>query len=175
MGRPKGRLRHPSGRTLLGEAVHRLRPWTRIQVVAGRGGGETAPAALPRLADPPGLHGPLAGIARVAGAFPAAYYLVLAVDLPRARPGRLMSVGRRFPGRAVIGQGPEGGWQPLAGLYPAAQARQALWTLRHRGRRVMPWALAGRPVPVRGPWWVNVNSPEEARIHLGPDAVGETP
>lgn len=175
MGRAKGGLPHPAGRSLLMEGLRRLRPWTRVQVVAGCPPGERLPAAVPCVSDPPGLRGPLAGLARVAGAFPASYYLVLAVDMPWARPERLVAAARRFPGRAVIGRTPEGSWQPLAGLYPAARVRQALPELRRRGRRVMPWALAADPVPVTGPWWANVNTPEEARRHLGPAAVGEAP
>jgi molybdopterin-guanine dinucleotide biosynthesis protein A len=173
MGCPKAALRHPSGRTLLAEAVHRLRPWTRLQVVAGRPPGVVTGGALPVVSDPPGLRGPLAGIARAAQVFPAAYYLILAVDLPWARPERLVAAARRQPGRAAVARLPGGQWQPLAGLYPARRARAAMPALRQSGRRVMPWALAEAPLAVDGPWWVNINTPEEAAACLAGAAAGE--
>jgi molybdopterin-guanine dinucleotide biosynthesis protein A len=164
MGRPKGQLAHPEGGTLIAAALRRLTPWVRLRVVAGRGPGEAVPAALPWLADPPGLHGPLAGVAAAVRDFPAAYYLVLAVDMPAARPDRLVSAARRHPGHAAIGQGPDGAWQPLAGLYPAEHARRAMTLLRRGERRATVWADSGPrpPVPVRGPWWANINTPAEA-------------
>lgn len=172
MGRPKGGLRHPAGRrTLLGQALHRLHPLTAVRVVAGRGAGEQVPAAIPWLRDPPGLHGPLAGVAAAVAAFPADFYLILAVDMPRARPELLVREARRRPGRTVIGRDPDGAWQPLAGLYPARHARYALTLLRRGERRATVWAGAGAPAAVRGPWWVNVNRPEEAASLLTPEGA----
>jgi len=169
MGRAKGGLAHPAGGTLLTAALARLRPWAAVRVVAGRGAGEAAPAGIPWLRDPPGLGGPLAGVAAAVRAFPADYYLVLALDLPRARPDLLVAAARRHPGRAVVGCTPEGRWQPLAGLYPAAHARRALDLLRRGERRATLWAAAGPwpPLALRGPWWVNINTPEEAARYLG--------
>lgn len=170
MGRPKADLSDASGRTLLTLALNRLRPWARVRVVAGRGGGQGPPPGIPWLSDPPGLHGPLAGVAAAVQGFPADYYLVLAVDLPRARPGLLVAAGRRHPGRAAVGRTRGGQWQPLAGLYPAVHARHALTLLRRGERRAVVWARSGPrpPVAVPGPWWVNVNTPEEAAHLLGP-------
>jgi molybdopterin-guanine dinucleotide biosynthesis protein A len=168
MGTAKGGLAHPDGGTLLSVALHRLRPWARVRVVAGRGTGEQAPAGIPWLRDPPGLRGPLAGVAAAARAFPADYYLLLAVDMPAARPELLVAAARRRPGRTVIGQTPDGRWQPLAGVYPAAHVRRA-WRLLRRGeRRATVWAAEPPrpPVGVRGPWWLNVNTPAEAAHHL---------
>ena len=62
-----------------------------------------------------------------------------------------------------------GDWQPLAGIYPAAHARSALTLLRRGERRAGVWACSGprSPIAVPGPWWVNVNTPEEAGHLLG--------
>lgn len=154
---------------MLLSALHRLQPWVGVRVVAGRGSGRRPPPAIPWLRDPPGLRGPLAGLAAVVRAFPADYYLVLAVDMPWARPGSLVRTARRYPGRAVIGQTPDGAWQPLAGLYPAEHVRRALTLLRRGERRASVWARSGALPPVRvpGPWWGNVNTPEEAACLLG--------
>jgi molybdopterin-guanine dinucleotide biosynthesis protein A len=171
MGRPKGQLAHPEGGTLIAAALRRLGPWARVRVVAGRGPGEAVPASVPWLGDPPGLHGPLAGLAAAVRDFPAAYYLVLAVDMPAARPDLLVRTARRYPGRTVVGQTPDGAWQPLAGLYPAAHARRALALLRRGERRARVWAACGPrpPIPVRGPWWANINTPADAeRFLAGP-------
>ena len=169
MGRPKGRLLHPSGRSYLAEALHRLRPWTRVQVVAGHGPGEQVPAHVPWLRDPPGLNGPLAGIAAAVRAFPADYYLILAVDIPGARPERLVRWARRYPGRAVVGADPAGHLQPLAGCYPAAHVRQVWQRLRRGRRRARGWALAGSraPLRLRGAAWRNLNTPLEAGVFVG--------
>ncbi|MEF8792746.1 molybdenum cofactor guanylyltransferase [Thiohalorhabdus sp.] len=170
MGRPKADLIDATGRPLMATALHRLWPWARVRVVAGQGPGQRPPPWVPWLRDPPGLCGPLAGVAAAVQAFPADYYLVLALDLPRARPDLLVDAGRRHPDRAVVGRTAEGAWQPLAGLYPAEHARGALRLLRRGQRRAISWALSGPRVPfaVPGPWWVNVNTPEEAARLLGP-------
>ena len=169
MGRPKADLIGPDGRPLLSGALNRLHPWARVRVVAGQGPGKGPPPWVPWLRDPPGMHGPLAGIAAAVRRFPAEYYLILAVDLPWARPELLVAAGRRYPHRATVGRSPSGDWQPLAGLYPAAHARSALTLLRRGERRAGVWARSGPrpPIAVPGPWWVNVNTPEEAGHLLG--------
>lgn len=161
MGIDKAALAHPDGGTWLDRARRTLRPWCRLVAVAG----PWAPGGVPRLSDAPEGAGPLAGIAAAGRAFPAArHFLVLAVDLPLAEPGRLMMDARRSPDRAVVGR-TERQVQPLAGLYPAAHVRRAAFLLARGEARVRPWLGSGPWRAVAGPDhpWHNANTTEQAR------------
>lgn len=161
MGADKAALPHPDGGSWLDRARSALRPWCRLVAVAG----PWVPSGVPRLVDAPEGAGPLAGVAAAARAYPAAgHLLVLAVDLPRAAPGRLVAAAQRRPGVAVVGHS-QGRPQPLAGCYPAAHARWAAYLLGRGEARARRWLADGPWCSVPGPSspWHNANTPQEAR------------
>ena len=103
MGRPKHLIRK-KGRTWLEHAVEILTPKVDQVVISGAGEIPDALADLPRIADEPGLAGPLAGILSVMRWHHAVSWLVIACDQPDVQPESLdWLLAQRQPGvRAVL-------------------------------------------------------------------------
>lgn len=164
MGVPKHLLRL-GGKTFLERVATSLSPHVTGTVLLGAGEVPARLATLPRLADPPGLAGPLAGILAAMRWAPAEAWVFVACDLPLIDDGVLeWLLAERRPGRwAVIPTAGEGLPEPLLAIYEP-QARSVLETLA-AGGRFGPSALVGHPkvatVPVPrslAPSFSNVNT-----------------
>jgi molybdopterin-guanine dinucleotide biosynthesis protein A len=140
-GRPKA-LVELAGATLLARAVLTLEEVCVEVVVA-------APATLalpgcraPRVDDPAGAAGPLAGIVAAVRAHPGRGAIVLGVDFPLVTPAFLRAlIARRGSHHAVI-PAPGGRAQPLAAVYAAA-ALAHLAARFETGERAVTAATAG--------------------------------
>jgi molybdenum cofactor guanylyltransferase len=166
MGRPKQLLPH-RGATLLETVVTAVAPAVRDVVLLGAGPVPPGCGGLPRLADAPGLEGPLAGMLAAMRWAPGHAWLFAACDLPdltAAAGGWLL--GRREPGTWAVLPDLGRGVEPLLALYEP-QARGPLEALAAAGGRA-PRMLANHPTTLvvappaelRG-CWRNVNTPED--------------
>jgi len=167
MGTPKHLLTR-GGTTFVEHAVATLRPHVEEVVLLGAGDLPPALADLPRLADPPGLAGPLAGIVAALRWAPRRTLLACACDLPLTGPETVRwLLEERRPGRwAVMPSLGRGRLEPLLAVYEP-QARVLLEALAAAGR-FAPRALAGHPkvaTPTPPPSlaraFTNVNTPED--------------
>jgi len=170
MARPKQLIEH-AGRSFAEIAHTALAP--HVEQVVLLGGGEVPPslADLPRLPDPPGLVGPLAGLAGAFGWAPRSAWVITACDLPHlTREAVAWLIERRAPGRRVIlPTGPSGRVEPLLAVYEP-HARAAVEELVARGE-LAPRRLRGLPgvsspaVPTHlARAWVNVNRPSDLEV-----------
>ncbi len=163
MGTPKQFL-ELRGRPLVAAVAEALA--ARLPGVTLLGAGPVPPAlaALRRLADPPGLAGPLAGMLVAMRSAPASAWLFAACDMPAVTPAAVSwLLGQRRPGRwAVIprlAHGPE----PLLAVYEP-QACPLLEDLAARGRaaprRLVDHPMVATPEPPAAllPCFRNVNS-----------------
>ena len=169
-GRPKA-LVELAGTTLLARAVATLAEVCDGVVVA-------APAALalpgcpaPRVDDPPGAAGPLAGIVAAARAHPQRDAVVLGVDFPLAGAALLRGLLARLGDREAVIPAPGGRAQPLVAVY-TARALARLAARFEAGERAVTRTSAAldadRPddaalemLPGGGAALLNVNAPED--------------
>ncbi len=166
MGRPK-HLLTLAGATFLERVTAALAPVSGGVVLLGGGEVRRGARQAVRLADPPGLEGPMAGILAALRWAPEHAWVIAACDLPRLTAAAVAwLLAQRAPGRwAVIPRGPSG-VEPLLAVYEP-QARPALERLAERGARA-PRLLAEHkrawlvtPPPELAGCWDNVNTPEE--------------
>jgi len=167
MGRPKQLIEHAG--TSFAEITHAaLAPHVEQVVLLGDGEVPQSLDHLPRLPDPPGLTGPIAGLAAAVRWAPRAAWVLAACDLPRLTTEAISwLVERRTPGRrAILPAGPAGKIEPLLAVYEP-HARAAVEELVARGE-LAPRHLRGLPgvaspaVPARlAHAWVNVNRPSD--------------
>lgn len=176
MGAPKQLL--AIGGRPLGEIVAAaLAP--HVEVLCLLGDGEVSPAlsALPRLADLPGVRGPLAGVLAALGERPGGGWLLAACDQPwltaeavawlvaRRGEGDLAVLPRRAPGRI----------EPFAGIYEAAAGPALQQIARGRAslQELAGWQGVATPwLPPRWrPAWRGVNTQRELERAGGPDML----
>jgi molybdopterin-guanine dinucleotide biosynthesis protein A len=167
MGWPK-QLLELGGRSFLERVVEPLEPFAERLLLLGGGPLPESCAHLPRLPDPPGLEGPLAGILAGMRWNPGATWLVAACDQPmiEARSVRWL-LDRRSPGKwAILPSISDRGHEPLLAVYDA-RARKLLETLAASGC-LAPSALAEHPRTLSPPpppelrsSWRNVNTRED--------------
>jgi molybdopterin-guanine dinucleotide biosynthesis protein A len=123
LGTPKALL-EIDGETLLERAVRVLS--SRVERVVLLGDGPVPPGLiLPRLADPPGLAGPLAGIVAALRSDPGAAWIVAACDQPALSEEALdwLLAQRTADTRAILPRVDARGVEPLLALYePGALA-----------------------------------------------------
>lgn len=173
MGRPKAVCR-VGGRTLAEIAAAALAPHVEATFLLGAGPVAAPLSALPRLADPAGVAGPLAGLLAAFGARPESTWLVAACDQPNLGPEAIgWLLAQRAPGRAaVLARRSRSGVEPFPGLFTPS-AVPLLLAVCAGNRSVQ--GLAARP-EVATPWlppalrpaWRNVNTPGElARADRG--------
>jgi molybdopterin-guanine dinucleotide biosynthesis protein MobB len=167
MGQPKALLEH-EGRPFAERVVGELE--NRAEKVVLLGGG-TVPgtcAALPRIPDPPGISGPLAGILAALRWAPEATWLVAACDQPSVSPLAIdWLLDQRAPGRwMVFPRLSSQGVEPLLALYDA-RSRGVLESLARDGS-LGPSALAthertATPAPPAelASAWQDVDTPAE--------------
>jgi molybdopterin-guanine dinucleotide biosynthesis protein MobB len=173
MGWPK-QLLELGGRTFLERVVEPLEPFAERLLLLGGGPLPESCTSLPRLPDPPGLEGPLAGILSAMRWNPGATWLVAGCDQPmiKAQAVRWL-LDRRTPGKWVImPRVSERGREPLLAVYDA-RARKLLETLAAAGC-LAPSALAEhprthgpKPPPELRASWRNVNTREDFEMLEG--------
>ncbi|MBB5347643.1 molybdenum cofactor guanylyltransferase [Desulfoprunum benzoelyticum] len=103
MGRPKHLLEKAGGRTWLEDTVDVLRPHVERVVLAGRGEIPSSLQDLTRIADAPGLVGPLSGILAAMRWQPDVTWLLVACDMPSLTSSALhWLLEERRPGRWAV-------------------------------------------------------------------------
>ncbi len=166
MGTPKGLLVR-RGVSFAERAVAALDPLVSRVVLLGHGQVAAACRSLPRLADPPGLAGPLAGMLAALRWAPGHAWVFAPCDLPAITPEAVRwLLARRAPGRWAVLARNDSGVEPLLALYEP-QAGGPLEALAGGGERA-PKLIAGHPkttvalppVELRGAWR-NINTPEQ--------------
>ena len=105
-------------RSLLDRAVERARSWSKTVAISVRDRAQIGEAEVPMVLDPPGLAGPLAGLAAARG-LGCARVLTIPCDmpfLPDDLPSRLAAT---LPGHAAVLASAGGRPQPVCGLWTA--------------------------------------------------------
>lgn len=82
MGRPKHLLPGVDGRSWLERSVGILDPYVENVVVSGGGELPASLVTIPRLADIPGMQGPISGLVSASRWLPRCSWLVVACDMP---------------------------------------------------------------------------------------------
>ncbi len=167
MGQPK-QLLERGGRSLVEGVVDVLRCVVDDVVLLGEGELPEAIKGMPRVADPPGLGGPIAGLLGALRWCPEAAWVVMSCDLPFATDdGVRWLLGQRGVGRwAVLPRSDDGRLEPLFATYEP-QSRMLLERLVSEGRmaprriadhsKVANPSLPGAIVDQ----WISINTPEE--------------
>ena len=105
-------------RSLLDRAVERARSWSKTVAISVRDRAQIGEAEVPMVLDPPGLAGPLAGLAAARG-LGCARVLTIPCDmpfLPDDLPSRLAAT---LPGHAAVLASAGGRPLPVCGLWTA--------------------------------------------------------
>ncbi len=164
MGRPKHLLMHGET-TFLETIATTLESSLQQVVVLGSGSIHGSCENLPRLADPPALEGPLAGILAAMRWAPGCAWIFAACDLPGLAPAAVnWLVEQRAPGRWAVLPDCGQGIEPLLALYEP-QARGLLEVLAASGQRAPRLIATHQKVAVAAPpenirhCWRNINTP----------------
>jgi molybdopterin-guanine dinucleotide biosynthesis protein A len=152
MGRPKHLLPHDlSGRgTWLEHTMDVLRPFCRQIMIAGAGALPDVLGSLPRIADVPGVSGPLAGLLAAMRWAPGASWLLAACDHPHLSPAAIewLLAQRGLGVWSVLPHLPESQHsEPLLAFYDL-RIRPFLEDLAYR-RRPSLQAVADHPKTLR--------------------------
>lgn len=167
MGRPKQNLRR-DGATLVEIAVAAVGELADRVVLAGGGDVPTNLDGLERLADAPGIPGPLGGILAAMRWAPESAWIVIACDMPRVRRQAVawLVSERSLEFWAILPQMVVGRVEPLLAVYEPQM--RAVLELRAADCRFGIQGLAASdrvwcPSPPEGirDAWVNVNTLEE--------------
>jgi len=167
MGRPKQLVVH-GGVTLSERAVRAVEGPVEMVVLAGSGPVPGSLEGLPRLPDPPGLGGPLAGLLSAMRWAPDATWVVVACDMPGVSSEAVAwLIGQRRPGVwAVMPRLRNGTIEPLLALYEPharplleAQATRGRWGPRHLAAN--DHVISPTPPAEIIAAWENVNTPGE--------------
>ena len=167
MGSPKQLIDH-GGRTLVQRAVDGLGACSQDPVLLGSGRVPEDFADSHRLADVPGVAGPLGGLLSALRWAPTQTWLVVACDQPLITSDAIeWLLTQRCPGRwAILPRLGDGPVEPFLAVYEP----QALGLLERSARTgaLGPWRIAGHakvvspqpPAELRD-CWKNVNTPED--------------
>lgn len=172
-GRPKA-LVELAGGTLLARAVAALRAVCDGVVVAAPASLALPGCPAPRVDDPPGAAGPLAGIVAAARAHPDRDAIVLGVDFPLAGEALLRGLLARLGPRDAVIPAPGGRAQPLVAVY-SARALERIAARFDAGERAVTRATAAldadRPddvaldaLPGGAAALLNVNTPADLAV-----------
>jgi molybdopterin-guanine dinucleotide biosynthesis protein A len=166
MGRPKQLLMH-GGTTFLETVAKALEPSVQRVVLLGSDSIPRSCEHLPRLADPPGVDGPLAGMLAALRWAPGCAWIFAACDLPKLAPAAVEWLAeQRTPGRWAVVPDCGRGVEPLLALYEP-QARGLLEALSASGGRAPRQIAAHEKVAVLEPpadlrgCWRNINTPDD--------------
>jgi molybdopterin-guanine dinucleotide biosynthesis protein A len=171
MGSPKHLIAAEDGETWLERSVSTLEPEVSSVVISGAGDIPDTLASYQRIADIPGVAGPLSGIASAMRYNPAVSWLLLACDMPGISSEAInWLLQQRKPGRiAIIPQNPESGRsEPLFAWYDF-RCSSHIQTLVSSGERRITRVsrMAGVYEPLIPEHlhsaWRNINRPEERR------------
>ena len=174
IGHPKQLLPHRKG-TFLEAVVAAIDAVLPHVVLLGGGAIPAACEQLPRLADAPGLAGPIAGMLAALRWAPGHAWLFAACDLPMLSPDAVRwLVGQRRPGRWAVLPDCGKGVEPLLALYEP-QVRGPLQRLAgnpEAGPRLLerhPKVQVLAPPAELRTCWRNINTPADLA------ALGEDP
>ncbi len=166
MGRPKHLLMHGQV-TFLETIAAALKSSLQRVIILGNGSTHGYCEDLPRLADPPALEGPLAGMLAALRWAPGCAWIFVACDLPELSPAAVnWLVEQRAPGRWAVFPDCGQGIEPLLALYEP-QARGLLEALAASGHRAPRLIAADERVAVAEPpadlrrCWRNINTPAD--------------
>jgi molybdopterin-guanine dinucleotide biosynthesis protein A len=173
MGTPK-QLLELEGRTLVERVVRALRSAAETPVLLGAGPVPEAIGELPRLPDPPGVSGPMAGLVAALRWHPRAAWLIAACDQPLVSAEAVdWLLAQRGPGRwAVLPRPADGRVEPALAVYEP----QALGLLERAVTtgRLGPHGLADHPKVVSpeppadiADAWRSVNTREDYEELIG--------
>jgi molybdopterin-guanine dinucleotide biosynthesis protein A len=167
LGRPKAGV-VLDGRTLVERAVETLRPHCGALLVVGRPEFRLPPLDATVCSDRAGPDAPLNALATGLAALDTGDVLVLACDLPAARPVVARLADAPAGATAVARDRSSHQWQPLCARYPRRAALEVCERLLASGElRLLPLveALAPSPIDATGDELANVNSPDDlARV-----------
>lgn len=172
MGRAKQCL-EVGRRTLTEVAVAALEGQVERVFLVGGGPVPDALRSLERLADPPGIAGPMAGVLAALQRAPDAAWTVAACDMPLLSPAAvrwLLSCRRR--GIWAVLPRPRGGvvepllavYEPRARLVVERLVAEGRWGLRRLAG--LDGVSSPSPPPDLLPAWQDVNTPEQFRASL---------
>lgn len=176
MGQPKHLLTDNSGITWLERTVGLVQPLVDGVVLSGSGEVPASLRALPRLADIPGVGGPLTGILSAMRWQPEVAWLLLACDMPglSTEAVKWLLAQQAAGCWGTIPQiSPESAIEPLFARYEP-QCAELFEQLNIQGvRRISRIAETNRVQVVRVPeqlrsGWRNVNTPEELLLFNDP-------
>lgn len=165
MGRPKHLIRI-DGLTLIERLEKTLRPFVRRVYISGAGRLPHALRHLPRLPDPVGVRGPIAGLCAAFSEHPRSAWLLCACDMPTVQAAaiRWLVAARRCDAKAVIPRTDSNGDEPLLAIYePSARNEVERLAATNAGPRQLAKEHCRRPrVPqALVPSWANINTLRE--------------
>lgn len=140
-GRPKA-LVELAGGTLLARAARTLGSVCDGVVVSAPGAMALPRCPAPRVDDPPGAAGPLAGIVAAARAHPGRDAIVLGIDFPLAGAALLRALLARLGTREAVIPAPGARPQPLVAVY-TVRALARIAARFDEGERAVTRAVAG--------------------------------
>ncbi|MBI5866277.1 MAG: molybdenum cofactor guanylyltransferase [Planctomycetes bacterium] len=167
MGTPKHLLEF-AGATQIERLIQTIRPFVRQVYISGRGRVPKSLSCVPRLPDPPGVRGPIAGLDAAFSTHPRSAWLLCACDMPRIdQPAIEWLISQRAPGViAVIPRTTGGQVEPLLAVYES-NARKFVRSLAEMSagpHRIAALRSARTPsIPLRlQAAWTNINTPSDA-------------
>ena len=166
MGSPKSLLK-VGGETFAEKQYRILKKYCDDAYLLGSGPLPESLRDAPRMADPPGIEGPIAGLITAGRFAPFADWVILAVDMPNINESHIekLLAGRKPGFKCVMAQNPDSGKpEPICALYSSQLLCMA--DARRRGELSITKLLARLGVkPAEGlldaASLKNVNRPEE--------------
>lgn len=177
MGRPKHLLTNNDGLTWLERTVEIIGDRTAGVVLSGKGDIPGSLAGLPRLADVPGIEGPLSGMTAATRWLPDVAWLVIACDMPGVTAESVSwLLGKRRLGTwgTVPRSAEQGRLEPLYAIYEP-QAGTLFEEMQHQNVfRIRAVADCEKVQVIDIPEnimlsWQNVNTPDELQGFAGND------
>lgn len=158
-------LRVLAGRTLLERAIERARSWSSDVAVAVRRTDQVGAQTVPLFGDPPGLQGPIAGLAS-ALRLGKDRVLTIPCDAPFLPDDLLQQLGQALPGHGVALAASGGHVHPVCGLWRLDALAQVRGYAATGGRSLIGFAERIGFVAVEWPnkpvdAFFNINSAED--------------
>lgn len=171
MGSPKHLLAADDGKTWLQRSISVLDPEVASVVISGAGNIPKTLTSYKRIADIPGVAGPLSGIASAMRYNPVVSWLLLACDMPGISTEAInWLLKQRKPGRiAIIPKNPGSGMsEPLFAWYDFRCSSHIQTLLSSGERRITQvrrmTGVYEPQIPANLHYaWQNINRPEERR------------
>lgn len=149
MGRPKGRLAHPDGDTLLEHLVHSASRYPTILV--GRAEAYTDLVTdVPRIPDVASGIGPIAGIAAALDHARSRYVITIACDMPHLDAATIQALAEDPRDTAVLSAraDDDAPWEPMLTRWSVPAMRDVVHAAIDRGEHGLQRLIAAQsPVP----------------------------